>query len=67
MEYGVKLTSLKLVFFPKVFFPKMNVIARLEFENAYFDAIAPHFGHWVSGTPFSFEWIKIKTNVKACM
>ena len=35
--------------FPKSISPKVNVIARLEFELAYYDVIVQHFSHYATG------------------
>ena len=37
--------------FPKGICPKVNVIARLEFEFAYFDSIVHRFNHYTTRTP----------------
>ena len=37
--------------FPKCISLKVNMIVRLEFELAYFEAVVQHFSHWTGGTP----------------
>ena len=37
--------------FPKGICPKVNVIARLEFESAYYDSAVHHFNHYTTKTP----------------
>ena len=37
--------------FPKGICPKENVIARLEFELAYYDSVVHRFNHYTSRTP----------------
>ena len=36
--------------FPKGISPKMNAIAQLEFELAFFEAADQHFSHYTTGT-----------------
>ena len=35
--------------FPKIISPKVNVIARVEFELAYYDVVVQHISHHVMG------------------
>ena len=35
---------------------KVNVIAQLEFELNYFQAIVQHFSHYTMGTSLSIIW-----------
>ena len=37
--------------FPKGICPKVNVIARLEYELAYYDSVVHHFNHYTTRTP----------------
>ena len=37
--------------FPKSIYPKVNVIARLEYELAYYDSSAHCFNHYTTRTP----------------
>ena len=37
--------------FPKVICPKVNVIARLEYELAYYDSAVYRFNHYTTRTP----------------
>ena len=37
--------------FPKGICPKVNVIARLEYELAYYDSAVHHFNHYTTRTP----------------
>ena len=37
--------------FPRVFCPKVNVIARLEFELAHYDSAVQRFSHYTTRTP----------------
>ena len=37
--------------FPKGIYPKVNVIARLEFELAYYDSAVHCFNHYTTKTP----------------
>ena len=39
--------------FSKGICPKMNVIARLEYELAYYDSAVHRFNHYTTRTPFS--------------
>ena len=39
--------------FPKGIFPKVNVIARLEYELAYYDSAVHRFNHYTTRTPAS--------------
>ena len=32
--------------------PKVNIIARMEFEPAFFEAAVQHFSHYAMETPF---------------
>ena len=40
--------------FPKGICPKVNVIARLEYELAYYDSAVHHFNHYTTRTPPTF-------------
>ena len=40
-----------LIYFPKGICPKVNVIARLEFELAYYDSAVYRFNHCTTRTP----------------
>ena len=50
--------------FPKGICPKVNVIARLEYELAYYDSTVHHFNHYTTRTPLFLTckiekfWIK---------
>ena len=46
--------------FPRGICPKVNVIARLEYELAYYDSAVHRFNHYTTRTPplFLFEGIK---------
>ena len=39
--------------FPMSICPRVNVIARLEFELAYYDSAVQPFNHYTSGTPLA--------------
>ena len=41
--------------FPKGICPKVNVIARLEYELAYYDSAVPRFNHCTTRTPRLME------------
>ena len=45
--------------FPKGICPKVNVIARLEYELAYYDSAVQRFNHYTSRTP---PWGMIRQN-----
>ena len=47
--------------FPKCINPKVNFIARLEFELAFFKATVQYFSHYATGTHFHelFDWLSI--------
>ena len=42
--------------FPKGICPKVNVIAQLEYELAYYDSAVHRFNHYIMRTPFSVWW-----------
>ena len=42
--------------YPKGINPKVNVIAWLEFELAYYDAVVYHANHSASGTSPIYQW-----------
>ena len=42
--------------FPNAITPKVNVIARLEFELIYFEATVQHFRHYTSNTSKGNIW-----------
>ena len=41
--------------FPKGIFPKVNVIARLEFELAYYDSAVLRFNHYTTWIPPKYD------------
>ena len=43
--------------FPKSINPKVNVIAWLEFELAYYDVTVQHFNHYTTGNPLDITII----------
>ena len=45
--------------FTKVISPKVNTIAWLEFELAYFEAAVQHFSHYATGIPPVFKLILV--------
>ena len=46
--------------FPKGICPKVNVIARLEYELAYYDFAVHHFNYYTTRTPpLGFELVSI--------
>ena len=48
--------------FPKGIFPKVNVIARLEYELAYYDSAVHRFNHYTTRTPGRRWYENIPTN-----
>ena len=46
--------------FPKGICPKMNIIARLEYELAYYDSVVHRFNHYTTRTPPVFAWVIIR-------
>ena len=47
--------------FPKGICPKVNIIARLEFELAYYDSVVQRFNHYATRTPPShtIRWTQV--------
>ena len=48
--------------FPKGICPKMNVLARQEYELAYYDSAVHRFNHYTTRTPLSFSYCSKRTN-----
>ena len=54
--------------FPKGICPKVNVIARLEYELAYYDSAVHRFNHYTTRTPPAFAFsTEIITNTETCI
>ena len=43
--------------FPKGFISKVNIIALLKFELAYYDVATNHVSHYSTGTPPPYFWL----------
>ena len=52
--------------FPKDICPKVNVIARLEYELAYYDSAVHHFNHYTTRTPPIFRRKSIWNHRQKC-
>ena len=37
--------------------PKVNIIAQLEYEHAYYDSAVRHFNHYTTRTPPQYIWL----------
>ena len=53
--------------FPKGICPKVNVIARLEYELAYYDSTIHRFNHYTTRTPPCWKWIIFSHNLSICV
>ena len=51
VQFNLSLVGKGIHTFPKVISPKVNLIARLDFERAYYDYAVQHISHYVTGSP----------------